>query len=74
MNLLWPARLRRARELLATKNVPVDQIARRVGFSSRSNFSHAIRTALIQPTSVRFRSVVRSFDAYCSLCLRVFVV
>lgn len=56
MNLLRAARLRRARELLATTETPVAQIARSVGFSSRSNFSHAFRTLYgVDPT--RFRAV-----------------
>lgn len=43
MSLLRSVRLRRARELLVTTDAPVAQIARNVGFSSRSNFSHAFR-------------------------------
>ncbi len=54
MELLRLTRLRRARELLATTNTSVAQIARRVGFSSRSNFSHAFRTAYgVDPTGFR---------------------
>lgn len=54
LNLLKSERLRRARELLATTNAPVDQIARSVGFSSRSHFSHAFRTAYgVDPTNFR---------------------
>jgi len=54
MNLLRSARLRRARELLATTNASVAQIARSVGFSSRSNFSHVFRTAYgVDPTHFR---------------------
>lgn len=60
MNLLRSARLRLARELLATTNTSVAQVAHRVGFSSRSNFSHAFRTAYgIDPSGFRvvsFRS------------------
>ena len=54
LNLLKSERLRRARELLATTNAPVDQIARSVGFSSRSHFSHAFRTTYgVDPTNFR---------------------
>jgi AraC-like DNA-binding protein len=54
MNLLRSARLRRARELLATTDIPVAQIARSVGFSSRSNFSHAFRAIYgVDPTNFR---------------------
>jgi transcriptional regulator GlxA family with amidase domain len=54
LNLLKSERLRRARELLATTNAPVDQIARTVGFSSRSHFSHAFRTAYgVDPSNFR---------------------
>ena len=57
MNLLRSARLRRARELLATTDIPVTQIAHNVGFSSRSNFSHAFRTAYgVDPTMLRAAS------------------
>ncbi len=41
MHLVRLARLRRASELLATTALPVADVARRVGFSSRSNFSLA---------------------------------
>lgn len=54
MELLRLARLRRAKEQLATTNLPVAQIAGNVGFSSRSNFSHAFRTAYgVDPTGFR---------------------
>ncbi|HEY1945962.1 MAG TPA: AraC family transcriptional regulator [Bryobacteraceae bacterium] len=60
MSLLKSARLHRARELLATTNAPVAQIARSVGFLGRSNFSRAFRKAYgVHPTSFRaalFRS------------------
>lgn len=56
MSLLRSTRLRRSRELLATTNASVAQIARGVGFSSRSNFSHAFRSLYgVDPT--RFRDV-----------------
>lgn len=41
MNLVKLVRLRRASELLITTALPVSEIAKRVGFSSRSNFSVA---------------------------------
>jgi AraC family transcriptional activator of mtrCDE len=54
MNLLRSARLRRARELLATMDIPVSQIAHNVGFSNASNFSHAFRTTYgVDPTMFR---------------------
>lgn len=60
MRLLKSARLRRARELLATTNTSVDQVACSVGFSSRSNFSHAFRlTYGIDPTKFRVSSFRR---------------
>ena len=59
MSLLRSARLRRARELLITTNASVAQVARSAGFSSRSNFSHAFRTAYgLDPTAFR----VAAFD------------
>ena len=54
MSLLRSARLRRGRELLATTNLPVAQIARSTGFSSRSNFSQAFRVAYgVDPSGFR---------------------
>lgn len=41
MSLVKLVRLRRASELLITTSLPVTEITRRVGFSSRSNFSQA---------------------------------
>lgn len=41
MNLVKLVRLRRAGELLVSTALPVADVAKRVGFSSRSNFSHA---------------------------------
>lgn len=60
MSLLKSARLRRARELLATTKSSVDQVACSVGYSSRSNFSHAFRTAYgVDPTRFRVSSFRR---------------
>jgi AraC-like DNA-binding protein len=60
MSLLRSARLRRARELLATTNLPIAQIARSAGFSSRSNFSQAFRVAYgVDPSG--FRAVLLGF-------------
>jgi AraC-like DNA-binding protein len=57
MNLLKSTRLRRARELLITTNASVAEVARRAGFSSRSNFSRAFRdTYGIDPTAFRVAS------------------
>ena len=54
MSLLKSARLRRARELLVTTDLSVALIARNVGFSSRSNFSHAFRARYgVDPRSFR---------------------
>lgn len=54
MSLLRSARLRRARELLATTNLPVAQVAHNTGFSSRSNFSQAFRSAYgVDPSGFR---------------------
>ena len=53
-----------ARELLATTNAPVDQIARSVGFSSRSHFSYAFRTAYgVDPTNFRAAAFGKSKSA-----------
>lgn len=43
MNLLKEVRLRRAGELLVTTKLPVEAVARNVGFAGRSNFSRAFR-------------------------------
>ena len=57
MNLLRSARLRRARELLVTTNLPIAQIAKNVGFLSRSNFSNAFRVAYgVDPRTFRAES------------------
>ena len=54
MNLVKLVRLRRAAELLITTALPVTEIAKRVGFSSRSNFSVAF-TELHKMDPSRFR-------------------
>lgn len=43
MQLLKEVRLRRAGELLVTTTLPVEAVARNVGFAGRSNFSRAFR-------------------------------
>lgn len=43
MHLLREVRLRRAGELLITTKLPVEAVARNVGFAGRSNFSRAFR-------------------------------
>jgi AraC-like DNA-binding protein len=54
MNLVKLVRLRRAAELLAVTSLPVAEVARRVGFSSRSNFSQAFtRLHGVDPTGFR---------------------
>ncbi len=54
MSLLRVARLRRARELLVTTDIPVAQIAHEAGFLGRSNFSRAFRKMYsIDPTTFR---------------------
>ena len=56
MSLLRSARLSRAKELLATSSASIAQIAGRVGFSSRSNFSRAFIQAYgIDPSKFRTR-------------------
>lgn len=45
MRMLRGIRLRRAAELLATTHLPIDAIARDVGFANRSHFSRAFRAA-----------------------------
>jgi len=58
MSLLKSARLRRARELLATTSDTVDHIACSTGFSSRSNFSHSFRATYgVDPTKFRVGSL-----------------
>jgi AraC family transcriptional activator of mtrCDE len=59
MTLLRSVRLSRAKELLATSDLSVAQIARSVGFSSRSNFSCAFREAYGAAPS-GFRATSRS--------------
>jgi AraC family transcriptional activator of mtrCDE len=54
MALLKSERLHRARERLATTNAPIEQIARSVGFPSRSHFSREFRSAYgVDPTKFR---------------------
>jgi AraC family transcriptional regulator, activator of mtrCDE len=54
VSLLRAARLRRARELLVTTDMPVAQIAHDVGFVGRSNFSRAFRKMYsVDPTKFR---------------------
>lgn len=43
MNLLREIRLQKAREMLATTNLPIAEVAHKTGFSSRSNFSSLFR-------------------------------
>ena len=64
MDLLRSARLDRARELLATSDLPVEQVGSRVGFSSRSNFSRAFRAAYrTDPSTFRAESRVSATNA-----------
>jgi transcriptional regulator GlxA family with amidase domain len=59
MSLLKSVRLRRARELLATADVSVAQVATCVGFSSRSQFSRAFRLAHgVDPSGFRKQALV----------------
>lgn len=54
MNLLREIRLQKARELLATTTLSVAEVADKVGFSSRSNFSYLFHKACgVDPTSFR---------------------
>jgi AraC family transcriptional regulator, activator of mtrCDE len=56
MSMLKLVRLRKAAELLATTTLPVAEIARTVGFSSRSNFSQAFHAMHgMDPTAFRRR-------------------
>lgn len=60
MNLLREVRLRRATELLVTTTLPVEAIARKVGFASRSNFSRAFREMYkVYPSGYRARASKR---------------
>ncbi|MCR4470457.1 AraC family transcriptional regulator [Burkholderia sp. SCN-KJ] len=57
MAMLKVVRLRKAGELLATTTMPVSEVARSVGFSSRSNFSQAFHKLHgVDPTAFRSRS------------------
>lgn len=54
MAMLKLIRLRKARELLATTPLPVSEVARAVGFASRSNFSQAFNKLYgMDPTALR---------------------
>lgn len=56
MTLLRDIRLRNAQELLATTDLSIAEIAGKVGFSSRSNFSYLFRKAVgVDPTRFRER-------------------
>jgi transcriptional regulator GlxA family with amidase domain len=57
MSLLREVRLRRARDMLAVTRLPVEIVARRTGFASRSNFSRAFRDLYgVDPTAYRTAS------------------
>jgi AraC family transcriptional regulator, activator of mtrCDE len=57
MAMLKIVRLRKAAELLATTTLPVSEVARAVGLSSRSNFSVAFqRLYKVDPTRFRLQS------------------
>jgi AraC family transcriptional regulator, activator of mtrCDE len=57
MAMLKVVRLRKAAELLATTTLPVSEVARAVGLSSRSNFSVAFQRLFnVDPTRFRQRS------------------
>jgi AraC family transcriptional activator of mtrCDE len=59
MSLLRSVRLCRARELLATSNASIEQIASCVGFSSRSNFSRSFCQVFgVDPSTYRTNSLV----------------
>src|SRR3546814_721446 len=60
MSLVKLVRLRRAGELLITTALPVGEIAKRVGFSSRSNFSVAF-AELHDMDPSRFRRTFSTF-------------
>jgi AraC-like DNA-binding protein len=63
MAMLKMVRLRRAAELLATTTLPVAEVARAVGLSSRSNFSVAFQRLFnVDPT--RFRHLSRSVNRF----------
>lgn len=55
MTFLRDLRLRRSAQLLAKSKMPIDKIAKRVGFSSRSHFSHLF-TARFGVTPASYRS------------------
>ena len=63
MSLLREVRLRRASELLATTRLPVEAVARSVGFSSRSNFSRMFREMYgVDPSGFRAGSANARVD------------
>jgi AraC family transcriptional regulator, activator of mtrCDE len=63
MAMLKMVRLRKAAELLATTALPVSEVARAVGLSSRSNFSVAFAQMFkVDPT--RFRQMSRSANRF----------
>lgn len=57
MTFLRDLRLRRSAQLLAKSNMAIDKIAKRVGFSSRSHFSHLF-TARFGVTPTDYRSAM----------------
>jgi AraC family transcriptional activator of mtrCDE len=60
MQLLKEVRLRRACELLVTTTLPVEAVARTVGFAGRSNFSRAFRQLFgTDPTAYRATASAR---------------
>src|SRR3546814_6702057 len=71
MNLVKLVRLRRASELLITTALPVSEIAKRVGFSSRSNFSVAF-AELHDMDPSRFRRTFSTFRKHVDTAAGVF--
>ena len=64
MAMLKIVRLRKAAELLATTSVPVAEVTKMVGFSSRSNFSQAFGAMYgMDPTAFRRRRARTANDA-----------
>lgn len=67
MAMLKVVRLRKAAELLATTAVSVAEVARMVGFSSRSNFSQAFRAMHgVDPSAFRRRSTTTTNSRFGS--------
>jgi transcriptional regulator GlxA family with amidase domain len=54
MDYLRDVRLRRAAQLLCRDDLSVDEVATKVGFSSRSHFSHTFRDHF-GPSPLAFR-------------------